>query len=315
MPATPEPQPPEFDDWESVPCDLCGAASHELLFEGHDRRHPLPGRFRLVRCRRCAHIFMNPVPGPERLALHYPDEYSPHRVDGGLLPRLTAFLRRREAIRLARELPQRADVLEIGCGVGDLLVPLRELGLRVVGIDTTEHAVELARRHWGLDVRDVDLADARFPPHSFDAVIMRYAIEHVASPSTELRHVARVLKPGGRLFVTTCNTASLDCRVFGRYWYGFDVPRHLNLYSADSLARLVENAGLTVESVSFSLVPTNWLVSTRYWLEERIGKSRILDLLLSQKNLPLLVALVPLSLIQRWRGNGGRMRLVAVRPS
>jgi 2-polyprenyl-3-methyl-5-hydroxy-6-metoxy-1,4-benzoquinol methylase len=302
------------EEREDSACDLCGSASYDLLFEDEDRRHPVPGRYRLVKCRRCEHIFLSPAPDSARLALHYPDEYSPHRIDGGLLPRLTAFLRRREARRLARLLPERGDVLEIGCGVGDLLVPLRDLGLRVVGIDTTEHAVQLARRHWGLDVREVEISEARLQPGSFDAVIMRYAIEHVASPSADLRQVARLLKPGGLLFITTCNTASLDCRLFGRYWYGYDLPRHLNLFSARSLCGLVESSGLVVDNLRFSLVPTNWLVSSRYWLEERVGKSRLLDLLLSQKNLPLLALLLPLSLVQRRRGNSGRMTLTARRP-
>ena len=212
-------------------------------------------------------------------------------------------------------LPPSASVLEIGCAAGDLLGPLCDLGCAVVGIEINEHAAQHARDRLGLDVRTGTLESAELPPRSFDAVVMRSVIEHLPSPEADLRRIARLLKRGGHLFITTDNFASLDRRLFGQFWYGYDVPRHLVLYSPDTLTKLLQATGFAVDRLQFSLVPNHWVVSTRYLLESRFGERAWLRAVLSLKNLPLLLALLPVTLFQRLRRNGGRMAVVASLPA
>jgi 2-polyprenyl-3-methyl-5-hydroxy-6-metoxy-1,4-benzoquinol methylase len=103
-------------------------------------------------------------------------------------------------------------VLEIGCGRGELARRLTEqphAPARYIGADFADTAVRFARRRtadptaaaWALaDMQRIGLRSA-----SFDTVISCETIEHLPDPAAALREVARVLKPGGRLFLTTPN--------------------------------------------------------------------------------------------------------------
>jgi hypothetical protein len=61
--------------------------------------------------------------------------------------------------------------------------------------------------------------------------------------------VAKWLKPDGIFYVQVPNIESAEARVFGTYWHGLELPRHLFHYSPASLKRLAQSAGLTAVSL------------------------------------------------------------------
>lgn len=109
-------------------------------------------------------------------------------------------------IQAARSIPSKGSILDIGCGNGAMLAEVRKLGsFRLCGVESSDSAVRLARSQ-GFDVR---LADAStdlvtiFEPHSFDLVISVEVIEHVYDPRGLLRQAYAMLRPKGRLLLTT----------------------------------------------------------------------------------------------------------------
>jgi len=302
-----------IEDRENVRCNFCHADDFDVLVsDGRDRRHHLPGEFRMVRCRECGLVYLNPRPTAEALAAYYPPDYSPY-TQRGLFGKLTRWLRQREAASLRRSLSPGAEVLEVGCAAGDLLVPMREAGLRVTGVELSEHAATIARTRHNLDVYTGSLADAPLAGRTFDAVIMRSVIEHVPDPRGDLEKAASLLRPGGLLSLRTDNVASSDARLFGSMWYGFDFPRHLTLFSPQTLTAFVRSAGLEVTRVRFSLVPTHWIVSLGYWASERKGLGSV-SRLLSPRN-PLLLALgFGIAAVQSVLHDSGRFMILARKP-
>jgi 2-polyprenyl-3-methyl-5-hydroxy-6-metoxy-1,4-benzoquinol methylase len=300
-------------DRENVRCNSCHADNFDIVVsDGRDRRHQLPGQFRLVKCRECSLVYLNPRPTTKALAVYYPPDYAPY-VQRGLPGKLTRFLREREAAGLRRSLPEGAEVLEVGCAAGDLLVPLRDVGFRVTGVELSDHAATIARTRHHLDVHTGTIADAPLAGRSFDAVIMRNVIEHVPDPKGDLAKAASLLTPGGLLVLRTDNVASSDARLFRSLWYGFDFPRHLTLFSPETLSSLVRSAGLEVTRVHFSLVPTHWIVSSRYWLSERSGFAAM-SKLISLRN-PLLLALgFGIAAVQKLLRDSGRFVVLARKP-
>ncbi|HEX8501822.1 MAG TPA: methyltransferase domain-containing protein [Pyrinomonadaceae bacterium] len=105
-------------------------------------------------------------------------------------------------------------VLEIGCGRGGFACWLAAQATRpaeVVAADFAETAVrkgeEYAARR-GVEGVRWDVADIQamaYPDASFDTVISCETVEHVPDPRLALRELARVVRPGGRLFLTTPN--------------------------------------------------------------------------------------------------------------
>jgi SAM-dependent methyltransferase len=304
--------PSDIGGCERVRCNSCHADNFDVLIsDGRDRRHNLPGEFRLVKCRECSLVYLNPRPTAEALGAYYPEDYAPY-VQRGLFGKLTRLLRRREAARLRRSLRAGAEVLEVGCAAGDLLIPLRDAGFRVTGVEISDHAATIARgRH--LDVHTGTLADAPLAGRTFDAVIMRNVIEHVPDPRGDLEKAASLLRAGGLLSLRTDNVASLDARLFRSLWYGFDFPRHLTLFSPRTLTAMVRSTGLEVAQVQYSLVPTHWIMSARYWVSERPGIAPV-SRLISPRN-PLLLALgFAIAAVQKVVHDSGRFVVLATKP-
>lgn len=101
-------------------------------------------------------------------------------------------------------------LLDIGCGGGLLCEPMRRLGADVVGADASATNVEVARVHAGQSGLDIDyrattaeaLADAG---ETFDIVLNMEVVEHVADVPLYLTSCARMVKPGGLMFMATIN--------------------------------------------------------------------------------------------------------------
>jgi ubiquinone/menaquinone biosynthesis C-methylase UbiE len=106
-------------------------------------------------------------------------------------------------LKLLEGAVQERDVLEIGCGEGDLSRQLAERAARVVGIDVAEGCIERANQNVGAGDSDrlmfyaMDAEQLAFPADSFDVVCGRAIVHHLVLDRV-LNEVARVLKPDGR---------------------------------------------------------------------------------------------------------------------
>jgi SAM-dependent methyltransferase len=104
--------------------------------------------------------------------------------------------------------PPRSRVLEIGCGLGDLLASLPAVSLRI-GIDISGRMIELARRrhegHVGLDLRVADVERDELPEGPFDVIIFSDAVGHLDDIERAFERVRTLLAPAGRVIVTYYN--------------------------------------------------------------------------------------------------------------
>lgn len=94
-------------------------------------------------------------------------------------------------------------LLDVGCGTGEFLRHLRESGHRgeLVGLDTSEEAVQAVRTIPGVEAVLGSATDLGFPDGSFDVLTARHMLYHVDEPVTALAEFRRVLTDGGRCIV------------------------------------------------------------------------------------------------------------------
>lgn len=144
-------------------------------------------------------------------------------------------------------------LLDVGCGDGSYLATMQRYGWEVAGIEPDGAAAAAARRDFRLIVHPGSLADAPFPPASFDVITARQVLEHIAEPIAFLEAVASLLKPGGRLFLVMPNAASLGHRCFRTNCFSLDPPRHVVLYTVAGVRRLF----LQIPSLRVTHVRTN----------------------------------------------------------
>lgn len=106
---------------------------------------------------------------------------------------------------------QGAVVLDAGCGVGGTSAALHARGADVIAVDRDPARLEaVARALPDIDVEQADLEELPFPDASFDAIVLQDVIEHVTAPYEVLCELARVLVPGGVLYLSTPNRQALS---------------------------------------------------------------------------------------------------------
>jgi SAM-dependent methyltransferase len=237
---------------ETVACPMCDADAPDLLVERGDNLHPGAETFRMVSCGRCGHIYQNPRPTEDVIGRYYPDDYllflpaiEEERRWWRRLDRSYGRRMRCSAVHRAAGAPGR--ILDIGCATGIFLDGMRRMGWQAQGIELSPTAAEYARGHFGLDVLTGRLEDSDFPAASFDAITLWDVLEHVYEPRRTLAELARLLRPGGVLVMSLPNPDSLEARLIGPHWHGWDLPRHLNLFRPAQLRAALAGYGMPVE--------------------------------------------------------------------
>ena len=155
-----------------------------------------------------------------------------------------------------------ARVLDVGCGGGLLSEAMAKAGAKVTALDLAPELVKVARLHALESGVEVDYrvqsveALASAEPGSFDAVTCMEMLEHVPDPAAILAACATLLRPGGRLFVSTINRtpAAFALAIVGAEYVARLLPAGTHRYSEfirpSELAAWLRGAGLELEDVS-----------------------------------------------------------------
>lgn len=151
-------------------------------------------------------------------------------------------------------------VLDVGCSSGYLAEPLAARGNTIVGLELDPDAARVAEQFCErVLVGDVETMDLPFEPGSFDVVLGGDVIEHLRDPVAALARLRPLLRPGGRLVVSTPNVANWAIRLSllaGRWRYttrGILDRTHTHLFTRATLREAIEAAGYRVERIDFSV--------------------------------------------------------------
>jgi len=278
-------------------CYLCGAQGKSLYRSLKDRLFGSPGEWHLKKCPnpKCGLVWLDPMPLEEDIHKAYQNYYThqsrnyipntlPHRayhlVKEGYLAykygyhtelasackKLLGMLiylhpGRRSALDFSvMYLPAQPNrhLLDMGCGSGQTLKLLRDLGWYVEGVDFDAAAVKRAKAK-GLQVCVGTLEAQKYPDNYFNVITMSHLIEHVHNPMQLLRECNRILRSGGSLVVVTPNGGSWGHRLFKDAWLHLDPPRHLHVFTSLSLRNLAERAGFKKLRISTTIREANGL--------------------------------------------------------
>lgn len=268
---------------EAIDCLLCGGQDHETVIVASDPVTKIGGNFRVVRCRDCGLSFTNPRPTVHSIGQFYPDSYGPYsgreddansssrwrylltsavmRTDFNYPPQpvdlksqLLAVAGRMAMHRTRQRqswIPFRAPgrLLDFGCGAGDFLKRMRELGWSVEGMDMSEKCAREIHESAGIRVHLGTLPHPNIEPDSFDCITMWNSLEHVHDPRGVVRAAGRALRRGGLLVIGVPNFASWSFEHFRESWYALELPRHLTHFTPETLCEMVCREGFEVQSM------------------------------------------------------------------
>jgi len=203
----------------------------------------------------------------DELAQRWWDPDGPQKALHALNPARLGYVAERVQLR-------DAAVLDVGCGGGLLSEALAQAGAKVTAIDLAPNLLKVARLH-GLesgikvDYREMAVeALADEAPASFDAITCMEMLEHVPQPASIIEACATLLKPGGRLFLSTLNRtpAAFALAIVGAEYVARLLPKGTHQYrdfiKPSELAKWLREAGLELEDVS-GLMYEPWRNSAR----------------------------------------------------
>ena len=189
------------------------------------------------------------------LASRWWDPQGPQKALHALNPARLDYVAARTPLRDAR-------VLDVGCGGGLLSEALAQRGAQVTAIDLAPDLLQVARLH-GLETGtrvDYRLSSvealASGEAGAYDAVTCMEMLEHVPDPASVIAACATLLRPGGRLFVSTLNRtpAAFALAIVGAEYVMRMLPRGTHQYRdfirPSELGAWLREAGLLLEDVS-----------------------------------------------------------------
>ena len=167
------------------------------------------------------------------------------------------------------------DLLDLGCGGGLIAEPMARLGFSVTGCDAAEENVRAAAAHASaqgaiVDYRYATAESLAEEGMQFEVVLAMEIVEHVLDTTAFMAAAARLVRPGGLLFVATLNRTlkSLALAKIGAEYVLRWLPRGTHDWNRfigpQRLRATVEHAGLTVlrtDGMTFDPLTWNWRVT------------------------------------------------------
>ena len=228
-------------------CPACGAGGHAPFVEIYG--------FRYDECRQCGHLFLQNPPAPEQIAQLYAGATEQTRVYVGeeLFQRRVEQIARPKATFCAEHIAPGGVWFDVGCGTGELLSVVRDLGWEPRGSEAEAAHVDFARAH-GIDLLHGYVNELpRELRGSVSVLSALNLLEHLPEPRSWLARFTAQLAPGAHVVVEVPRHPSLSSfsnllhpDLACRHIYP---PDHMHIFTEASLEHVLNAAGLEARAV------------------------------------------------------------------
>ncbi len=249
-------------------CILCADELSIFKREIYDIRFGVEGSYDIGKCNNCGFVQLKSPLATAELKKLYERHYNFGGGEKGLYARIstaffTSFLYR-IWIALDGDIcfysrSGTGRLLDLGCNEGRGLLIYKKNGFEAEGVELNEVAAKEARSK-GFLVFTMPLEELD-PEYLYDVVVLSHVLEHSIEPDTMLKHVARLLKPDGQVWISCPNIQSWLRIIFGRFWINWHVPFHITFFSAVTLKNLLNKNGFEVTKTRF-VTPALWIAQS-----------------------------------------------------
>jgi 2-polyprenyl-3-methyl-5-hydroxy-6-metoxy-1,4-benzoquinol methylase len=251
-------------------CPMCGGAGHILQDSVSDPDHQINGKwdYRICEKPNCQTVWLEQRPLESELIKTYESYHTHTKSKKSFFEKPLLSISKRllnifytpiwysiglnaesDKIRYMDSENTSGKLIDVGCGGGRFLARMKKRGWDVEGVDLDPKVVKKVSSKYGIKVREGDILNCNLAEATYDLVTLNQTIEHLYDPKKSLQECLRILKPGGKIVITTPNPISLAAGMFRNNWRGWEPPRHLYLFSPISISNLLNELGFKIEFI------------------------------------------------------------------
>lgn len=222
-------------------CPACGQSDLKNFLSCTDYTVS-KNKFTLVQCSTCTMLATSPRPNDEELSQYYEStEYISHTAKANNLVNTLYLIARSFTLKgkkkLAQRLvPQKGNLLDIGCGTGDFLQSCLQDNWQCTGVEPGTQPRQIAAAKGIQTFEALDQVKGKY-----QLITMWHVLEHVPDLNQTLTSIYNLLDEKGTLLIAVPNHLSYDATVYKAHWAGYDVPRHLWHFDQQSMERILRN--------------------------------------------------------------------------
>ncbi|MCE5250862.1 class I SAM-dependent methyltransferase [bacterium] len=232
-------------------CPICG----ETVFSRPIMENTVFGQpFDVYFCVSCELYFLPSQPSGELIRDYYAKEYYSTQQRSAVSYALRSWFSKMRALSQYQYIGRHTgpaggkEMMEIGSSDGSLIALYKQNGWKVKGLEYSEFSIKKAREKYRIELEPKDIFEIHPDRCRFDLIIFSHVLEHMPDPLRVLEHCKTLLKPGGIVFIELPQAPlGSECRKEELFQYLNTT--HLFDFRTQSLAKLIEKAHLSVESM------------------------------------------------------------------
>jgi len=231
-------------------CPVCDSKEIQKDFFSNlkDSYEMTAERFNFNKCKKCNLLFIsNPVSEKEIHKL-YSNNYGDNQFyKNNFFEDIRFFLINRQLDFVISKIKMegvKLNALDIGCGQGVYSKALIRKEFNVTAVDFKIRTVK-ELKNLGINAIEEDIKKLKFN-EKFDLIILSHVIEHLYRPEYLIKKMKKLLSPKGIIYLKTPNSEFLFLNIMTSTSL-FDTPRHINIFSPNSLIKLFEKQGFETE--------------------------------------------------------------------
>ena len=187
----------------------------------------------------------HPVPQTEEMGKYYESEdYYPHSLNKKnlltfLYKIIRKYMRLKRLMWMRGYLKNSTSVLDYGCGSGDFVKYLRSKSIDAYGYEPNYNFCE----------HDFLTNQEGWKNKKYEVIVLWHVLEHIHNPFDLIQSLKKRLNKKGKILIAIPNFKSFDSKYYGKFWAGYDTPRHLWHFSRKGMGLMAKENNFKILKV------------------------------------------------------------------